>query len=111
MRPKHHAGVPRLELQSMTLLPPADDSGLELDPLGRELTTAEGTSEECINRDPKGTHGFRCGPVFVPAGDTRTIAELERATKNEIGHRTKAAGEPTALLQDLRNPRDSRGKV
>jgi XTP/dITP diphosphohydrolase len=43
-----------------------------------------------ITRKPRGTNGFGYDPIFVPAGDTRTSAELDPAEKDAISHRGQA---------------------
>lgn len=58
-------------------------------PDGRELD-AEGVLEGVITDSPRGTNGFGYDPVFVPAGETRTFAELTDAEKNAISHRARA---------------------
>ena len=40
---------------------------------------------------PSGTEGFGYDPVFVPAGQTRTVADLGDAWKRENSHRARAA--------------------
>jgi XTP/dITP diphosphohydrolase len=39
----------------------------------------------------RGTKGFGYDPSFVPAGDTRTVAEMSDEEKNRLSHRAKAA--------------------
>ncbi len=39
---------------------------------------------------PRGAYGFGYDPIFVPLGEERTLAEMDSATKNSIGHRGKA---------------------
>jgi len=58
-------------------------------PEGREAN-AEGVLEGVIAEAPRGSHGFGYDPVFVPAGGTRTYAELADAEKNAISHRAMA---------------------
>lgn len=58
-------------------------------PDGREVQ-AEGVLEGVIVEAPRGTNGFGYDPVFVPAGDTRTFAELTDAEKNAMSHRARA---------------------
>ncbi len=61
-------------------------------PDGREVV-AEGTLEGSIARVAAGTEGFGFDPVFVPAGETRTVAELGNAWKQRNSHRARAAAE------------------
>ena len=58
-------------------------------PEGRELS-AEGLLEGVITETARGTNGFGYDPVFVPAGDTRTYAELTDEEKNAMSHRARA---------------------
>jgi XTP/dITP diphosphohydrolase len=60
----------------------------------------EGILEGHINQHPIGGNGFGYDPVFVPHGDTRTLAELSPEAKNAISHRRKAMDK---LLEYLRN--------
>jgi|WetSurMetagenome_2_1015567.scaffolds.fasta_scaffold00328_3 XTP/dITP diphosphohydrolase len=50
----------------------------------------EGSCEGSITDKPRGTDGFGYDPVFVPAGYSKTFAELDSAVKNSISHRGKA---------------------
>ncbi|MCV6982789.1 RdgB/HAM1 family non-canonical purine NTP pyrophosphatase [Mycolicibacterium pulveris] len=52
-----------------------------------------------IAHEPRGDGGFGYDPVFVPAGSTRTAAELSPAEKDAVSHRARAL---TALLPALR---------
>ena len=61
-----------------------------LDPDGQELT-ARGTLEGAVARAPRGSGGFGYDPVFVPAGEAQTVAELGDAWKAERSHRARAA--------------------
>jgi XTP/dITP diphosphohydrolase len=67
-------------------------------PDGREMVV-EGRLEGAIARAPAGSGGFGYDPVFVPRGETRTVAELEPAEKDAISHRGRAA---RAMLDRLR---------
>jgi len=51
---------------------------------------ASGTWEGHIARTPAGSGGFGYDPVFVPAGETRTAAELSAREKNAVSHRAQA---------------------
>ncbi len=68
-----------------------------LDPAGAELR-ASGTLEGEIARERRGTEGFGYDPIFVPLGESRTVAELGNAWKAEHSHRARAA---RALAQML----------
>lgn len=46
-----------------------------------------------ITGPPRGAHGFGYDPVFVPDGDTATLAELGETVKNRISHRARAVNE------------------
>jgi XTP/dITP diphosphohydrolase len=61
-----------------------------LAPDGREVR-ATGTLEGEIAREPRGSEGFGYDPIFVPAGESRTVAELGDAWKAEHSHRARAA--------------------
>ena len=68
-------------------------------PDGRELV-AEGTLEGTIARAASGSEGFGFDPVFVPDGETRTVAELGDAWKGTHSHRARAAAVLDARLRD-----------
>lgn len=61
-------------------------------PDGREVT-AEGYMYGTITHDPRGTAGFGYDPLFVPEGESRTVAEMTDAEKNAISHRGAALAE------------------
>ena len=50
-----------------------------------------GTVEGAIAREPRGSEGFGYDPIFVPRGETRTVAELGNEWKREHSHRALAA--------------------
>jgi len=60
---------------------------------------ASGTSEGHIARQRAGSGGFGYDPVFVPAGETRSAAQLSAAEKNAVSHRAQAL---RALVAGLR---------
>jgi XTP/dITP diphosphohydrolase len=47
----------------------------------------EGAWEGRIIRNRRGSGGFGYDPSFVPAGDTRTVAEMPQDEKNLVSHR------------------------
>ncbi len=62
---------------------------------------AEGRVEGRLERRPRGTNGFGYDPVFVPAGDTRTLAEYTDEEKNAISHRGEAFRALEPVLRGL----------
>ena len=44
-----------------------------------------------IAEEARGAHGFGFDPVFVPDGETRTVAELGNGWKSRNSHRARAA--------------------
>jgi XTP/dITP diphosphohydrolase len=65
-------------------------------PEGKELR-GTGTLSGRIADEASGTEGFGFDPVFIPDGDTRTVAELGDEWKSENSHRANAA---RALLRE-----------
>jgi XTP/dITP diphosphohydrolase len=59
-------------------------------PDGREVVAA-GTLEGSIAREPSGGEGFGFDPVFVPDGESETVAVLGNAWKVTSSHRARAA--------------------
>lgn len=59
-------------------------------PDGRELAVT-GTLEGTVADNPRGEEGFGYDPVFIPLGETRTVAELGNAWKHANSHRARAA--------------------
>jgi XTP/dITP diphosphohydrolase len=66
-------------------------------PEGQELR-GTGTLEGAIAAEPKGSEGFGYDPVFVPIGESRTVAELGNEWKRTHSHRAAAT---RALLAGL----------
>ena len=59
---------------------------------------AHGTWEGRIARVPHGHGGFGYDPVFIPAGEQCTAAELSGAAKNAVSHRGQALRALVAML-------------
>ena len=59
----------------------------------------EGICEGAIIHERKGKQGFGYDPVFVPAGSTRTFAEMTMEEKGAFSHRKKAADKLVSFLQ------------
>ena len=52
--------------------------------------SATGTLEGTLTKTPRGENGFGYDPIFVPKGETRTVAEMTETEKNQLSHRSKA---------------------
>ncbi len=59
----------------------------------------EGTLEGTIATERSGDEGFGYDPIFVPEGETRTVAELGDAWKASNSHRARAAAALAAALR------------
>jgi XTP/dITP diphosphohydrolase len=59
-------------------------------PDGREVR-GTGVLEGRISLDKRGSGGFGYDPVFIPDGETQTVAELGDAWKRHNSHRARAA--------------------
>jgi XTP/dITP diphosphohydrolase len=66
-----------------------------------ETYVAAGVCPGTIAKLQGGTEGFGYDPVFVPDGETRSMAQMSREEKAAISHRGRAARRLAALL-DLR---------
>jgi len=60
---------------------------------------ARGTWPGNIAHTPRGQGGFGYDPVFVPAGERRSAAELASAEKNAVSHRGQALRALVAMLE------------
>ena len=72
-------------------------------PQGDDIAV-EGTLEGTIATVRRGQEGFGYDPVFVPAGERQTVAELGDAWKTANSHRARAA---TALAAALDRTRET----
>jgi len=61
-----------------------------ISPTGEELR-GTGVLEGRIAGEPRGDEGFGYDPIFVPAGEEQTVAELGNEWKAENSHRARAA--------------------
>ena len=61
-----------------------------LSPDGEERR-GTGRLEGTIAPEPRGDEGFGYDPIFVPDGETQTVAELGNAWKRKHSHRARAA--------------------
>ncbi len=60
----------------------------------------EGICEGSIATQPSGAKGFGYDPIFIPAGDHRTFADMNSAEKNKFSHRKKATDQLISFLQN-----------
>ena len=65
----------------------------------------EATWEGRIGEAPRGENGFGYDPLFLPAGEAGTLAELPPEKKNRLSHRGQAL---RALLETLTGPPPTR---
>jgi XTP/dITP diphosphohydrolase len=79
-----------------------------LSPEGDELR-GTGILEGRIVEEPRGAGGFGFDPIFVPDGETRTVAELGDEWKASHSHRAKAAEALRRVLESPRDPRNGPG--
>lgn len=61
------------------------------DAKGTVLHVEHGVCEGHIVLSPKGQNGFGYDPVFVPVGESRTMAELTKEEKSALSHRGAAS--------------------
>jgi XTP/dITP diphosphohydrolase len=54
------------------------------------VVVAVGRVAGSLAPEPRGASGFGWDVIFVPAGDTRTFAEMSAEEKNARSHRAKA---------------------
>jgi XTP/dITP diphosphohydrolase len=66
-------------------------------PDGSEVR-GRGTLDGSIADEARGTEGFGYDPIFVPGGETLTVAELGAAWKDRNSHRARAARAMLAAL-------------
>lgn len=57
---------------------------------GKEMHFFEGTSKGTIAPEAKGENGFGFDVIFIPEGETRTMAEMSAEEKHKISHRGRA---------------------
>ena len=67
-------------------------------PGGQEVVV-EGSLEGAVATERSGDEGFGYDPVFVPEGETRTVAELGDAWKASNSHRARATRALAGALQ------------
>lgn len=67
-----------------------------------ETVAFEGVCEGAIATQARGDGGFGYDPVFVPAGEQRTFAEMAAAEKDAVSHRGRAMAQFLAWTKGLR---------
>jgi XTP/dITP diphosphohydrolase len=70
-----------------------------LAPDGSEVR-GTGILEGRIADSPRGSEGFGYDPIFVPAGEEATVAELGNAWKRDNSHRARAARDLVGALRE-----------
>ena len=68
---------------------------------GRELFASTGRIEGVITLEPRGANGFGYDPLFIPSGESRTLAEFSAEEKNAISHRARALADVMKFLAAL----------
>jgi XTP/dITP diphosphohydrolase len=66
---------------------------------GGEEIVVRGTLDGSVAREQRGSEGFGYDPIFVPDGETLTVAELGNAWKRRNSHRARAAATLAARLR------------
>jgi len=64
---------------------------------GAEIVV-QGTLDGSVAREERGSEGFGYDPIFVPDGESLTVAELGNAWKRRNSHRARAAAALAAQL-------------
>jgi XTP/dITP diphosphohydrolase len=67
-----------------------------------DATWVRAACEGRLILEPRGSGGFGYDPIFVPAGESRTMAELDPAEKHAISHRGRAFRGLRKALEDVR---------
>ena len=70
-------------------------------PNGEVAFKTQGICEGSIIEESRGVNGFGYDPIFLVKGDTRTMAELSEAEKNNISHRSVALRKVLKFLSEI----------
>jgi len=65
------------------------------------VRTMEGICQGVITEVPRGENGFGYDPIFVPAGYSKTLAEMDTTLKNTLSHRAKAIQNIRPILRQM----------
>jgi XTP/dITP diphosphohydrolase len=92
-------------LAAMAALPPAQRAAafvcvMALCTPDGSCRTFAGRLEGEIISEARGTEGFGYDPLFVVAGQQRTLAEIPLEEKNRISHRAQALAQVVAVLRE-----------
>lgn len=90
------AGEPERRARMVTEL-------VALSPDGHELRGV-GVLEGELATERRGTGGFGYDPIFIPSGETRTVAEIGDDWKRRNSHRARAARALAAAIEARRGP-------
>ncbi len=71
--------------------------------INNETYYFEGELKGTIISEMKGVNGFGYDPIFVPEGETRTLAEMSSEEKNKISHRAIALNKMKAFLKEFKS--------
>ncbi|NNK30333.1 MAG: non-canonical purine NTP pyrophosphatase, partial [Flavobacteriaceae bacterium] len=69
--------------------------------LNGETIFFSGVAEGTITKKAAGDKGFGYDPIFQPAGESRTFAQMTLAEKNVISHRGKALKQLSSYLNQV----------
>jgi XTP/dITP diphosphohydrolase len=64
----------------------------------------EGICEGSIGETPRGSEGFGYDPIFIPAGTSKTFAEMPLKEKELYSHRKKAGDKLVSFLREMALP-------
>ncbi|MGD7705018.1 RdgB/HAM1 family non-canonical purine NTP pyrophosphatase [Microlunatus sp. Y2014] len=78
---------------------------------GAEPVVREGTMEGAVVTEPAGRGGFGYDPLFRPAGETVTTAELSPERKDQMSHRGKAVREIVPVVVEAMTGEHSEGQA
>lgn len=66
-----------------------------------QIFASSGIFSGTIGHECLGNMGFGYDPLFIPDGETRTLAQMTLEEKNVASHRQKALSRMVGILQDL----------
>jgi XTP/dITP diphosphohydrolase len=66
-----------------------------------EVFVTSGTLDGRIAEEPRGEGGFGYDSLFVPNGETRTLAEISAREKNLRSHRSRSTARMACILESL----------